>query len=98
MAKPKKKQQRNNHFIKKEVEAYRVMSDLGTLAASLPQTAFLELALERISTLLEFDGGGLYRYNENTWSMELEVSKGISSRLLEKCKIIDLNQPNVSAS
>lgn len=80
-----------------ELEAYRLMGDLSILAASLPPVAFLELSLERIMTLMKIHAGGIYIYNENTNSMKLEVSDGISSEIYKHCKEISLNgkTPNV---
>ena len=48
-----------------ELQAYRLMGDLSILAASLPQTAFLELCLDRLGPLLGMHAAGIYIYAEH---------------------------------
>lgn len=95
MPKYRRKKADGLYHLHKELEAYRLMSDLGILAASLPQTAFLELSLERIMSLLNFDAGGLYIYDEIKKVMNLEVSNGLNTELYQNCKVINLDEPHI---
>lgn len=95
MPKLKKAKKDDLYHLHKELEAYRLMGDLSILAASLPQTAFMELSLERIMSLLNFDGGGLYIYDEIKKVMNLEVSKGLDSSLYQDCRVIRLDEQHI---
>ncbi|MBD3271577.1 MAG: PAS domain-containing protein [Elusimicrobia bacterium] len=79
-------------YLHKELEAYRMMGDLSILAASLPHTAFLELSLERIMSIMHIDAGGIYSYHETAHEMHLECTKNIPPPLYDHCAEVSLNK------